>query len=129
MAACGHKIKLTIEAIETAETDNLFIGNGVELCKNVLLDYSGGPDVNAITVLSQESFIWLKYRIKDPSGFRGFQGFVDVITVGSACEFFLSSRTCYQYQLSPFVYLSYSYMANITITYCIPRLIDALSYA
>ncbi|PIK39114.1 putative deleted in malignant brain tumors 1 protein-like, partial [Apostichopus japonicus] len=84
VAACGHKIKLTIEAIETAETDNLFIGNGVELCKNVLLDYSGGPDVNAITVLSQESFIWLKYRIKDPSGFRGFQGFVDVILVGSA---------------------------------------------
>ncbi|XP_071814236.1 uncharacterized protein [Apostichopus japonicus] len=86
VAACGHKIELTIEAIETAETDNLFIGNGVELCKNVLLDYSGGPDVNAITVLSQESFIWLKYRIKDPSGFRGFQGFVDVILVGSASD-------------------------------------------
>ncbi|XP_071829988.1 uncharacterized protein [Apostichopus japonicus] len=77
IAPDGLNILLTIEYLFTEELyDVLRIGNGNDIRQGLLREYSGGPFVNEIEILSEGTMMWLTLLADGSVNSIGFRGFV-----------------------------------------------------
>ncbi|XP_071829991.1 uncharacterized protein [Apostichopus japonicus] len=77
IAPDGLNILLTIEYLFTEELyDVLRIGNGNDIRQGLLREYSGGPFVNEIEILSEGTMMWLTLIADGSVNSIGFRGFV-----------------------------------------------------
>lgn len=71
---------LTIEYLFTEYNfDRLRVGNGNITNERNILQYSGGPFVDEIRVLSEGNVMWLTFTSDSYNQYRGFSGFIEAV--------------------------------------------------
>lgn len=73
---------LTIDYLDTGDIyDFLKVGNGNITDERNVLQYSGGPHVDEIRVLSEGSVMWLSFESNEYYYQEGFTGFVEAVDI------------------------------------------------
>ncbi|XP_071830018.1 uncharacterized protein [Apostichopus japonicus] len=82
IAPDGLHVLLTIDYLDTGDIyDFLKVGNGNITDERNVLQYSGGPHVDEIRVLSEGSVMWLTFESNAYYYQEGFTGFVEAVDI------------------------------------------------
>lgn len=80
----GCRIMLTIDYIHTERNyDFVRIGDGGTPGEYMLIEYSGGPEHDAVEVLSNETDMWLTFTTDFSLYYDGFSGYAQLINTTS----------------------------------------------
>ncbi|PIK59214.1 hypothetical protein BSL78_03853 [Apostichopus japonicus] len=96
IAPDGHNILLTIEYLFTEELyDVLRIGNGNDIKQGLLREYSGGPFIHEIEILSEGTMMWLTLIADGSINSIGFRGFVKSVNATAYSFRFVHASVVY----------------------------------